>query len=94
MSPKSRVRSRQKWQPSAPIDASPPEESRRGWRVGFRPRWHKAVAWLLIVSGAALFFICSFNGWHLHQHGGHVWYLVGIAIAATSTWWFGLFDKV
>jgi len=40
------------------------------------------VAVLLLVGGAGLFFVCEFNGWHLHEHGGHVWYLVGIAVAA------------
>jgi len=52
------------------------------------------VAVLLLAGGAGLFFVCEFNGWHLHEHGGHVWYLVGVAVAAGSAWWFGLFDSV
>lgn len=63
------------------------------YRSGFRPEWHKIVGVLVFAAGAALFFVCEFNGWHLHEHGGHVWYLVGIAIVVSSSWWFGLFDR-
>jgi hypothetical protein len=65
-----------------------------GRLVGFRPVWHKGIGAFLLLGGAGLFFVCEFNGWHLHQHGGHIWYLVGLVIAAASTWWFGLFDAV
>jgi hypothetical protein len=59
---------------------------------GFRPGWHKGVGAVLIVAGVALFLICESNTWGIHDFGGHIWYLVGIAIAASSSWWFGLFD--
>lgn len=64
------------------------------WVAGFRPRWHKAVGVLLVAGGLGLFVVCELNIWHLHDHGGHIWYVVGIAVAISSTWWFGLYDPV
>jgi hypothetical protein len=58
-----------------------------------RPTWHKGVAGALIIIGAALFFVCEFNVGNIHNFGGHIWYLVGFAIAASSLWWFGAFDR-
>ena len=66
---------------------TPPERHLR-----FRPTWHKAVGGVSIVAGALLYLLCQFNVWHLHDYGGHIWYLVGFAIAASSLWWFGAFD--
>jgi hypothetical protein len=60
--------------------------------IRFRPPWHKGVGALLIVAGLALFVICEANTFGIHAYGGHVWYLVGLGIAGSSTWWFGLFD--
>lgn len=61
-------------------------------RYRLRPAWHKVVAVMLVVGGAGVFFSCEFSIGGIHQYGGHLWFLAGIAIAATSTWWFGLFD--
>ncbi|MGH2695759.1 MAG: hypothetical protein ACRDIW_02075 [Actinomycetota bacterium] len=47
---------------------------------------------VLVAAGTALFFTCQFNGWGIHDYGGHIWYLVGILIAGSSLWWFGAFD--
>lgn len=58
-----------------------------------RPGWHKIAGVAVIGAGAALFFTCRFNGWGIHRYGGHIWYLVGMGIAATSLWWFGAFDR-
>ncbi len=58
----------------------------------FRPGWHKAVGAASIVVGLGLFFICQFNVFGIHDYGGHVWYLIGFAIAGSSIWWFGAFD--
>ncbi|HVT75803.1 MAG TPA: hypothetical protein VHD87_02150 [Acidimicrobiales bacterium] len=58
----------------------------------FRPRWHQAVGVLAIAAGAALFFTCETNIGNIHRVGGHVWYLVGVILAASSIWWFGAFD--
>lgn len=60
--------------------------------VRFRLGWHKAVGVVLVAAGTALFFTCQFNGWGIHDYGGHIWYLVGILIAGSSLWWFGAFD--
>jgi hypothetical protein len=99
VSPKSRGRHRK------PVQGRPPERHGRytppehrsrytpPLRSRFRPAWHKAVAVDVIVIGAALFVICEFNWWRIHDYGGHIWYLVGILIAASSLWWFGAFDR-
>jgi hypothetical protein len=91
LSPKSRVRRKP---PHEPRPVVPDRSGRRSrWTAGFRPAWHKAAAVVLLVGGAGLFFVCEFDGWHLHEHSGHVWYLVGIAVAIPSAWWFRLFDS-
>lgn len=59
----------------------------------FRPTWHKVIGGVSIVAGAVLFFTCQFNGWGIHDYGGHIWYLVGMVIAGSSLWWFGAFDR-
>jgi hypothetical protein len=59
----------------------------------FRPTWHKLVGGASIVVGIALFFTCEFNGFKIHNYGGHIWYLVGLALAASSLWWFGAMDR-
>lgn len=62
----------------------------REFRV--RPEWHKVVGIASIVLGAALFFVCALNIFGIHDFGGHIWYLVGFAIAGSGAWWLGLFD--
>lgn len=58
----------------------------------FRPRWHQAVGAGVILVGASLFFACELSLFGIHRYGGHIWYLVGIAVAASALWWFGAFD--
>lgn len=58
----------------------------------FRPRWHKAVGVSVVLLGASLFFACELSLFGIHRYGGHIWYLVGIALAASALWWFGAFD--
>jgi hypothetical protein len=58
----------------------------------FRPRWHKGAGIVLVPAGFALFVACRFNLENIHAYGGHLWYLAGIALAASSLWWFGAFD--
>ena len=58
----------------------------------FRPQWHKAAGGGAIAAGLGLFFVCQLNIWGIHRYGGHVWYVVGLALAASSVWWFGAFD--
>src|SRR5712692_1093132 len=77
MSPKSRRRSTRR--PPAPRPSgryTPPARKLR-----FRPTWHKVVGFGLVAGGAALFFICQFNVAGIHDYSGHIWYLVGAAIA-------------
>ncbi len=99
MSPKSRARRRKPAQGRPPQHRgryTPPEHHGRYTlpvRVRFRPAWHKAVGVGVIVIGAALFVTCEFNWWRIHDYGGHIWYMVGFLIAASSLWWFGAFDR-
>lgn len=60
----------------------------------FRPVWHKVLAAVLLLSGVGVFVACEASIGKIHAYGGHVWFLVGLVIAASSTWWFGLFDQV
>jgi hypothetical protein len=71
---------------------TPPATQAARTRYRLRPAWHKVIAVMLVASGGGLFFSCEFNIGGIHHYGGHVWFLVGIAVAAASTWWFGLFD--
>lgn len=58
-----------------------------------RGEWHKAVGVASIVAGFALFFTCRFNGWSLHDIGGHLWEVPALAVGVSSVWWFGAFDR-
>jgi len=83
--------------PRRRVEPTEPESSGRTTapkvrRYLFRPTWHKWMGALLLIGGFVLFFACLFNVGGIHKYGGHVWYLVGFAIAASSSWWFGLFD--
>ncbi len=66
---------------------------RRRFSYIFRPAWHKAVGAVILFGGLSLFVACETSLGNIHAFGGHVWFLVGVAIAASSTWWFGLFDQ-
>ena len=62
----------------------------------FRPTWHKVVGALLIVAGLGIFVVNDLAWFDVHlMPGGHneLWAVVGIGTAATSTWWFGWFDR-
>lgn len=50
------------------------------------------VGAVVLVAGFTLFFACETSLGNIHDFGGHIWFAVGLAIAASSTWWFGLFD--
>ncbi len=74
-----------------------PGESRRYTapvkvRGGYRPGWHKAVGGVSIAVGVTLFIACEASLWGIHNYGGHIWYLLGLVLAASSLWWFGAFD--
>ena len=57
-----------------------------------RPRWHRLVGIGSLLFGAALFVVCESSLWGIHNFGGHIWYMVGLVLAASSIWWFGAFD--
>lgn len=59
----------------------------------FRPVWHKVVGVTLLLVGLGLFISCEAGLGNIHSFGGHIWYIVGLAVAISSSWWFGLFDQ-
>lgn len=59
----------------------------------FRPGWHRAVGAVVLLGGISLFIACEASIGNIHGVGGHVWYLVGLAVAGSSAWWFGAFDQ-
>lgn len=90
--PQQRPRSKQR--ASRP---SPPQEAAGRYtpttrKVRFRPVWHNGGGGGLIAGGVTLFFAGQANAFGIHGFGGHIWYVVGLAIAASSLWWFGAFD--
>ncbi len=78
--------------PTADVEPSARYTGPKPARFRVRPGWHKVVGITSIVSGFALFIICQLNVFGIHDFGGHIWYLVGFGIAASGTWWLGLFD--
>ena len=66
--------------------------------IRFRPDWHKTVGALVLVLGVAVAVVNDvmlLGASTTLLPGGHSeFYLVlGVAIAAYSTWWFGWFDR-
>ena len=63
-----------------------------------RPRWHRLAGWLGVIAGVA---IAVANDAMLFSDnltllpGGHqeLYLLAGIAVAGSSTWFLGLFDR-
>lgn len=60
-----------------------------------RPLWHKVIGALLILVGAALVVINYLDYSADILPGGHqeAYFLLGIIVAASSSWWFGAFDR-
>ena len=62
-----------------------------------RPRWHRVAGWLLVIVGIT---IIALNDIQLMGEDlvllplGHseLYLLLGVAVAASSTWFLGLFD--
>lgn len=66
--------------------------------VRYRPAWHKVIGVALLAVGVALAVTNDMEllgGPHPPLPGGHSegYLLVAGLIAATSMWWFGLFDR-
>lgn len=99
--PRNPNKSRQDIVESAPATSAQPAASSRFTpklkaRGPFRPTWHKVVGALLIVLGLGLFVINDLALFDINLiPGGHneLWAMVAIITAATSTWWFGWFDR-
>lgn len=65
-------------------------------RGPFRPTWHKVVGALLVMLGLSIFVINDLAWFDINIiPGGHneLWALLSFAVAGTSTWWFGWFDR-
>jgi hypothetical protein len=77
----------------APSGRYTPKAKARG---PFRPTWHRAIGALLVVAGLGLLVVNDLAWFDITLlPGGHneLWAVLGIATAATSTWWFGWFDR-
>ena len=77
----------------APSGRYTPKTKARG---PFRPTWHRVIGALLVVAGLGLFVVNDLAWFDITLlPGGHneLWAVLGIATAATSTWWFGWFDR-
>ena len=105
MSPSSRKRPSKK-KPSRLKDgrtprAQPPQSHARYTppltpTIRFRPVWHKAVGAAQILLGLALVVLNFFqHGDAQYLPGGHNegYFIVGAAVAAAASWWFGAFDR-
>lgn len=84
----------------SPVSAQPAASARFTPKIKargpFRPTWHKVVGALLIVLGLGIFVLNDLAWFDINLiPGGHneLWAIVGIGTAATSTWWFGWFDR-
>lgn len=78
---------------AAPSGRYTPKARARG---PFRPTWHRLVGLLLVLAGLGLFVVNDLAWFDITLlPGGHneLWAAAGIFIAATSTWWFGWFDR-
>ncbi len=65
-------------------------------RGPFRPTWHKVTGALLILLGLGIFVLNDAEWFGVHlMPGGHneLYAVLGIALAASSMWWFGWFDR-
>ena len=77
----------------APSSRYTPKVKARG---PFRPGWHKVVGGLIVLVGLGIFVVNDLAWFDINlMPGGHneLWAIVGIFTAATSTWWFGWFDR-
>ena len=57
--------------------------------------WHRVIGGLQIVLGVAIVII-NYADYSVHiLPGGHQegYFILGVALAAASIWWFGAFDR-
>lgn len=62
-------------------------------RGPFRPVWHKVVGGLLVLAGITVFALNDFRPEVLPGAHTELYAVLALAIAATSMWWFGWFDR-
>jgi hypothetical protein len=65
-------------------------------RGPFRPTWHKVIGTLMVVAGLTVFVLNDLEWFDVHvMPGGHneLYAVVAVAIAGSSLWWFGAFDR-
>lgn len=70
-----------------------PKQKARG---PFRPTWHKVIGALLVLAGVSIFIINDLAWFDINLiPGGHneLYAMLAFAVAGTSTWWFGWFDR-
>ena len=66
--------------------------------IRFRPGWHKAVGAMVLVVGLTVIVLNDLKMLGAPRTvlpGGHteLYFMLGLAIAGYSTWWFGWFDR-
>ncbi len=74
----------------APRRYTPPKVTR------FRPTWHRVTGGILLTVGLAIVVLNYLEELELNAMPGphsEGYFLLGIAVAAWSTWWFGWFDR-
>ena len=92
--PTPRARRPETAEPRSQPSVTPSPIAERRYRR--RPRWHRAVGWLSISIGLAVVVINYLDFADLNLlPGGHQegYFLLGLAVAASGTWWLGLFDR-
>lgn len=61
-----------------------------------RPSWHRRIGWFQVVLGAVLVVLNYAQDFGpILLPGGHseLYFLLGLVIAGTGTWWLGAFDR-
>lgn len=64
--------------------------------VRFRPTWHKVVGGIILGLGLGIVILNYLEDLELNTMPGphsELYFLLGLAVAAYSTWWFGWFDR-
>lgn len=75
---------------AAPGRYTPPRHAR------FRPTWHKVVGGIVLGLGLGIVILNYLEELELNTMPGphsEAYFLLGLAVAAYSTWWFGWFDR-
>lgn len=77
-----------------PASVPRPPSARKVFRI--RPTWHKVVGFFFLLMGLTIIII---NYWAEFGAdfvpGGHQlgYFMLGMVVAGSSAWWFGLVDK-